>query len=139
MTNGSVMLDIKNLNVHYGDFQALHNISLNIKQGSIVSIIGSNGAGKSTLLNTILGINKPTSGTITFQEQRIDRLPTNKVVAHGISMAPEGSKVFEKMTVKENLLMGAYLSHARQKKNESLEKVYELFPVLQEKAEQQAT
>ncbi|MBP2654792.1 MAG: livF 3 [Firmicutes bacterium] len=139
MTNDGVMLDIAKLNVHYHDFQALNDVSLKVRKGSVVSIIGSNGAGKSTLLNTIMGINKPTSGDIAFMGPSIAGLEPNKVVARGISMSPEGSKVFEKMTVKENLLMGAYLPHARRKVNNSLEKVYELFPVLKEKAEQDAT
>ncbi|MCL6479475.1 MAG: ABC transporter ATP-binding protein [Peptococcaceae bacterium] len=139
MAKGDVILEISGLNVSYGNFQALHDISLKIKQGSIVSIIGSNGAGKSTLLNTITGINKPSSGTITFENRRIDGLATNEIVSRGITMSPEGSRIFQKLTVKENLLMGAYLPHARKKKDESLEKIYHLFPVLKEKAAQKAT
>ncbi|MBP2646185.1 MAG: livF 3 [Firmicutes bacterium] len=139
MTNSKSMLSVNHLNTHYGEFQALHNISLNIRSGSIVSIIGSNGAGKSTLLNTIMGISKPTNGSIVLDGKEIGGLPTNQVVANGISMSPEGSRVFEKMTVEENLLMGAYLKEARKKKNESLEKVYTLFPVLREKREQSAS
>lgn len=136
MTN--VLLEIDKLNVHYRQFQALNNISLKIKQGSIVSIIGSNGAGKSTLLNTILGINKPTSGSITFMDERIDGLPTNRIVTKGLSMSPEGSKVFPNLTVKENLLMGAYTPHARNNKEAMLHKAYDLFPILKEKSKQEA-
>ncbi|MBP2654146.1 MAG: livF 3 [Firmicutes bacterium] len=139
MTTENTMLAVDNLNVHYGDFKALHNISLKISSGSVVSIIGSNGAGKSTLLNTIMGINKPSDGTIAFFSKKIGGMPTNQVVAEGISMSPEGSRVFEKMTVEENLLMGAYLKQARQRKDERLEKVYGLFPVLKEKREQHAS
>jgi len=139
MMNDNTILEVKNLNVNYGDFQALHNISLKIKKGSVVSIIGSNGAGKSTLLNTILGINKPTSGKISFLGDQIESMATHEIVAKGISMAPEGSKVFQKMTVKENLIMGAYLPHVRKNKEAMLEKVYTLFPVLKEKSEQEAT
>lgn len=138
MANDYVLLAVDKLNVHYGDLQALHEVSLSIKSGSVVSIIGSNGAGKTTLLSTILGINKPTSGQITFLDKKISGLPTNKIVGQGVSMSPEGSRVFQKMTVKENLLMGTYLSHARKDKEVTLQKVYELFPVLQEKSEQQA-
>ena len=140
MTNNeSIILKANNLNVHYGDLQALHDVSISIKKGSIVSIIGSNGAGKSTLLNTIIGINKPTSGRITFNNEEITGMLTNRIVSKGITMSPEGSRVFQKMSVKENLLMGAYLPHARKKKEELLAKVFELFPVLKEKSAQLAT
>jgi branched-chain amino acid transport system ATP-binding protein len=139
MMNDNIILEVKNINVSYGDFQALHNISLKIKRGSIISIIGSNGAGKSTLLNTILGINKPTSGTISFLSDDIEGMLTHEIVAKGISLSPEGSKVFPKMTVKENLIMGAYLPHVRKNKEVMLEKAYTLFPVLKEKSEQEAT
>jgi len=139
MLKGGIMLEVLRLNVHYGDFQALHNISLKIKHGSIVSIIGSNGAGKTTLLNTILGFNKPTSGIVAFQGEKINAMPTHKIVEQGLTMSPEGSKVFQKMTVKENLLMGAYLPKARKDKEETLELVYDMFPILREKAEQSAT
>jgi len=140
MTNMTdTILKADNLNVYYGDLQALYDVSIKIKKGSIVSIIGSNGAGKSTLLNTIIGINKPTSGEITFNDKQITGMPTNKIVSKGITMSPEGSRVFQKMSVKENLLMGAYLPHARKKNEELLEKVFELFPVLKEKSSQMAT
>lgn len=139
MTEDKVLLEVTDLDVHYGDYQALHKVSMKIKSGSVVSIIGSNGAGKSTLLNTILGINKCTNGNITFLKEQISNLQTNKIVAKGVTMSPEGSKVFEKMTVRENLLMGAYLPNARKNRHVSLEKVYELFPVLKEKWNQEAT
>lgn len=139
MTGRDILLEVSNLNVHYGELQALHTISMKIKKNAIVSIIGSNGAGKSTLLNTIMGMNKPASGSITFLGDRIDGMQTNKIVAKGVSLSPEGSSVFQKMTVKENLLMGAYLPHARANTAANLEKVYRLFPALQEKAGQQAS
>lgn len=138
MTNENVIMNIDKLNVHYRDFQALHDVSLKVKKGSVVSIIGSNGAGKSTLLNTILGINRPSSGQITVLDQTIHGLPTNQIVAKGVSMSPEGSRVFPRLTVKENLLMGAYLPHARKNKEVLLEKVFDLFPVLKEKKQQEA-
>ncbi|KUO63010.1 MAG: ABC transporter ATP-binding protein [Gracilibacter sp. BRH_c7a] len=138
MTNDNVLLAIDKLNVHYRQFQALYDVSVKIKKGSIVSIIGSNGAGKSTLLNTILGINRPTSGSVTFMDQRIDGLPTNRIAAKGLSMSPEGSRVFPNLTVKENLLMGAYIPQARKNKEAMLEKAYDLFPVLKEKSKQEA-
>jgi len=134
-----VMLEVESLNVHYGDFQALHNVSLSIKRGSVVSLIGSNGAGKTTLLNAIMGVNKPTSGAISFLGERVDGLPTHKIVAKGLAMSPEGGRVFPKMTVKENLLMGAYLPNARGKKVAAMEKVFSLFPVLKEKSDDEST
>jgi branched-chain amino acid transport system ATP-binding protein len=139
MTNGKTVLAVAGLNVYYGDFQALYDISLEIKSGAVVSIIGSNGAGKTTLLNTIMGINKPASGTITFLGQNIQGLSTNRIVARGITMSPEGSRVFQKMTVRDNLLMGAYLPQARKDKEETLERVYRLFPWLKERGGQLAT
>ena len=133
------LLTVENLDVHYGDLQALYNVSLQISPGSIVSIIGSNGAGKSTLLGTITGINKPTRGKITFKSQDIGSVPTHTIVAKGITMSPEGSRVFEKMSVEENLFMGAYLPNARRKRQELLKRVYGLFPALKEKSGQLAT
>jgi branched-chain amino acid transport system ATP-binding protein len=132
-------LQVKNVRVGYGDLQALHGVSLDIPQGAVVSIIGPNGAGKSTLLNTICGICKPTSGEITFKNERIDGLETNKIVRRGISMAPEGSRVFQSMSVMENLLMGAFRSDARKKRVELLDNAFELFPILKKKAEQLTT
>lgn len=141
MTQNQVktMLQVENLSVNYGDFQAIHGVSLVIPEGSIVSIIGSNGAGKSTLLNTIMGINKPREGSITFENQLISGMPTNKIVSAGVTMSPEGSHVFENMTVLDNLLMGSYLPHLRANKENQLEKVFSLFPVLKEKSSQLST
>jgi branched-chain amino acid transport system ATP-binding protein len=133
------LLAVENLDVHYGDLQALHNVSLRIPQGAIVSIIGANGAGKSTLLGAITGLNKPTRGKITFRNEDIGGLHTHDIVSMGITMSPEGSRVFEKMSVEENLLIGAYLSRARKKRKELLKRVYGLFPVLKEKSGQMAT
>ena len=129
-------LQIKNLDVHYGDLQALFDVSMNIPKSGIVSIIGPNGAGKSTLMNTICGLNRPTRGEIFLHDSRIDGLQPNKIVKLGISMAPEGSRVFQSMSVLENLLMGAYKHEARIRKEELLEKTFELFPILKEKAGQ---
>ncbi len=132
-------LQVKNLDVHYGDLKALFDVSMDIPKGGIVSIIGPNGAGKSTLMNTICGLNKPTKGEIVLNDKRIDGLQPNKIVRLGVSMAPEGSRVFQNMSVLENLLMGAYKHEARKKKDELLEKNFEFFPVLKEKANQLAT
>ena len=136
--NRDVLLSVDGLAVHYNNFQALADVSIEVREGSIVSLIGSNGAGKSTLLNTIMGINKPTSGKIVFNGEEIQGLATNKIVAKGICLSPEGSQIFEKLSVEENLLVGAYLPNARKNIAKSMEKVLSLFPMLKEKLEQNA-
>ena len=133
------ILEIDGLSVHYRDFQALFDVSMQIKRGSVTSIIGSNGSGKSTLLNTIMGINRPTGGTIKLNGTDITGMRTSKIVAYGVTMSPEGSSIFEDLTIKENLMMGAYLPHARKRKNELIEKAFSLFPDLKEKSEQPAS
>ena len=133
------ILTIESLNVHYGDFQALYDVSVNIRKGAVTSIIGSNGAGKTTFLNTLMGINKPTSGAIKLNGLDITGARTSNIVARGVTMSPEGSSIFEDMTIRENLLMGAYLPHARKRKNELLEKAFSLFPDLREKSGQLAS
>lgn len=139
MRNEESILKVDCLNTHYGDFHAIHNVSMAFRRGAVTSIIGANGAGKSTLLNTIMGIQKPTSGTVTFCGKEITGARTSKIVAQGVTMSPEGSSVFEEMSVEENLLMGAYLPAPRKKREELLAKVYDLFPALREKAAQHAT
>ena len=134
-----ILLNIENVNVNYGDFLAVHDVSLKVKTGTITALIGANGAGKSTLLNTVMGINKPSKGKITFNGEEITGKRTSMIVQKGITMAPEGSLVFEGMSVKENLLMGAYIPAPRKRKEDLIEKVYTLFPVLKEKEKQLAT
>jgi branched-chain amino acid transport system ATP-binding protein len=133
------ILKIEDLNVHHGALQALYDVNMTVRRGSIVSIIGSNGAGKSTLLGAIAGLNKPTSGKIVLNDAEIGGIQTNKIVAKGVTLAPEGSRVFEKMTVLENLLLGAYLPKARGKKEESLQRIFDLFPALEEKSKELAS
>ncbi len=132
------LLEVKNIDVHYGDFLALTDVSLNVEPGTIVSLIGANGAGKSTIMNTICGFNKPTKGQIIFDGQDISGKKANQIARLGLSMAPEGSHCFERMTVQDNLLMGAYLAKGADRKKR-LEGVYHLFPVLKEKANQMST
>ncbi len=132
------LLEVKNIDVHYGDFLALTDVSLNVEPGTIVSLIGANGAGKSTIMNTICGFNKPTKGQIIFEGQDIAGKKPNQIARAGLSMAPEGSHCFERMTVQDNLLMGAYLAQGAERKRR-LEGVYHLFPVLKEKANQMST
>lgn len=139
MNGEDCILKVENLNSHYGDFHAIHNVSMEFKRGAVTSIIGANGAGKTTLLNSMMGIIKPTSGKVTYCGGDITGRRTSKIVAGGVTMSPEGSSVFEDMSVEENLLMGCYLPVPRKKRRELLAKVYGMFPVLLEKKNQLAT
>jgi len=133
-----VALKVKELDVLYKDFQALWNVSIEVKEGEIVSVIGANGSGKSTLLNTISGLLTPTQGNIEFLGEMIDGLVPHETVDRGISLVPEGRRVFARLTVYENLVMGSYTSRSRAKKDQALIKVYELFPRLKERYNQMA-
>jgi branched-chain amino acid transport system ATP-binding protein len=130
---------VNSLNTSYGKVQALWDVSLHVNEAEIVALIGSNGAGKTTLFNTISGLLCPASGSIIFMGNRIDRLPCNCIVELGISYIPEGGRIFKEMTVRENLEMGAYSMHAWKVRHETFEKVYKVFPILKERAGQQAT
>ena len=132
------MLEVNNLNVFYGKSQALDDVSLKVNEREIVALVGSNGAGKTTLLNTISGLLHPASGSVEFLDQKIDRLAPHKVMQLGICQIPEGRKLFSDMTVRENLEMGAYSSKAWKRRTETLERVYQLFPVLKERRKQSA-
>jgi branched-chain amino acid transport system ATP-binding protein len=132
------MLKINELDTFYGKTQALWEVSLNVAEAEIVALVGSNGAGKTTLLNAISGLLHPASGDIEFLGKRIDDLPVHSVVELGISHIPEGGSVFPDMTVLENLEMGAYPYRAWKKRDETLEQVYQIFPLLKERAEQLA-
>lgn len=132
------MLKVNELTVTYGPHRALTDVSIHADEGEIVVVIGANGAGKSTLLNTIVGLIKPIKGEIKFKGERIDPLPPYKIVEKGVSLVPEGRRVFPKLTVLENLELGAYTKRARQKKNENLEFVFKLFPRLKERKHQKA-
>ena len=132
------MLEISSLNTLYGKVQALWDVCLQVNEAEIVALVGSNGAGKTTLLNTISGILRPASGSVTFLGQRIDGLPSHTIVELGISLVPEGGRVFPDMTVRENLEMGAYPYRAWKQKEQILEQVYQVFPVLKERAGQLA-
>jgi branched-chain amino acid transport system ATP-binding protein len=132
------MLEIDNLSVSYGIIPALHDVSFNVKQNEIVTLLGSNGTGKSTILNSIQGFMKCPVGRIIFQDQPIQNLPPHKIVDMGIVQVPEGSKAFPYMTVKENLLLGAYRSNSWKKRKETLEYVYSLYPILKERSNQTA-
>ena len=132
------LLEVNHIDVHYGDFLALKDVSIHVEPGTIVSLIGANGAVKSTIMNTICGLNKPTKGDIIFDGQNIAGKKPNQIARLGLSMAPEGSHCFERMTVQDNLLMGAYLAK-KDERMQRLENVYKLFPILKEKANQMST
>ena len=132
------MLEVSNLDVFYGKSQALRGVSLKVAEKEIVALVGTNGAGKTTLLNTISGLLHPVSGSVEFLGKRIDRLAPHKIMKLGISQIPEGRKLFTDMTVRENLEMGAYTSEAWKRRKETLEQVYQVFPVLKERRKQSA-
>ncbi len=132
------MLRAENLESGYGPMQVLWEPTLEVKQGTITSLLGPNGVGKSTLLRTILGTVQPWNGTIVYEDQHITFLPTHKKVDLGLTLVPEGKHLFKGMTVHENLVMGAYRKGALKYKAESLELVYSLFPRLEERAKQRA-
>lgn len=131
------MLTASHLNVFYGDIQALWDVSFNINKGEIVTLVGSNGAGKSTVMKTIAGLLKPRSGNLMFKDIKLARLPAYKIVELGISLVPEGRRLFPEMTVLENLLVGASVKTARKYRQTNIEWIYELFPVLKERSKQQ--
>lgn len=132
------MLSISNLCSYYGDIEALHGISLNVKEGQIVTLVGANAAGKSSALNCISGIISKKKGPIEFFDRRIDRLPAHRVVGLGLVQVPEGRRVFPFMSVFENLEMGCYAHLPRSKKRENLTRVFELLPILKERRRQLA-
>ena len=130
------LLAIKDLAVSYGSVQALWGVSAYVKEGGIVALIGANGAGKSTLLKTISGMNKPKSGGVYYSGKELSGLTPEEVVNEGISLVPEGRRLFTRLTVTENLELGAYVPRARPLMRESLERVYELFPILKSRGAQ---
>jgi len=132
------MLNVNDINVYYGNIQALKRISLEINEGEIVTLIGANGAGKSTLLKTISGLLKPKQGEILFKGNSIGGKPAQSIVKMGISHVPEGRRVFANMSIEENLELGAYLRKDKAGIKQDIEKVYELFPRLLERQKQQA-
>jgi branched-chain amino acid transport system ATP-binding protein len=133
------MLEVEKIESGYGDLQVLWDVSLKVSEGDLVSIIGSNGAGKTTLLRTIGGLLYPKSGKIKFLEKDITKLKPHKRALLGIAHVMEGRKLFPALTVEENLKMGAYLPQAWNKRNETLEIVHNLFPILKERSKQLAS
>jgi len=135
------MLNIRNLESGYGSLKVLRHISIHVRAGEIVTIIGANGAGKTTLLKTIAGLIRPRAGEMLFGQEDITRLSPEKIVFLGCSLVPEGRQVFAPMTVRENLLLGGYVQFKRNKKNEvdaDLGKIFDMFPRLKEREGQLA-
>jgi len=135
---GEEMLVVRDLNVSYGNIAAVKGVSLTVRQGEIVTLIGSNGAGKSTTLRTVSGLLRPKSGDVTFLGSSITSVPGHKIVGRGICHSPEGRRIFPRMTVLENLELGAFLRTERGAIQRDLERVLELFPRLKERIAQKA-
>lgn len=133
------MLKVNNIDVYYDKVQALFDVSIEVRDHEIISIIGANGAGKSTLMKTIMGLNRPKKGSIEFQGARIDQIKAHTIVGRGIVYVPEGREIFPEMTVRENLEMGAFSRrYPKQKLEEKIQESYDLFPRLFERKGQMA-
>jgi branched-chain amino acid transport system ATP-binding protein len=132
------LLELKEIDVTYGQAQVLHGVSIAVSREQIVCLIGANGAGKSTLLSAISGLVRPASGEIIFESQRIDRWPVDKIVRSGLIQVPEGRDIFTGLTVYQNLLLGSYSVQPRKGTSKDLDKVYAHFPILTERASQTA-
>ena len=130
------MLELKDVHTYYGNIHALKGVSLRVEKGEIVTLIGSNGAGKSTTLRTIQGINRPRSGTILLEGVALEKLPPHEIAMRGVAQSPEGRMIFPRMTVLENLEMGAYARKDRTGFDQDLERAFTLFPRLRERVSQ---
>jgi len=130
------MMEVQAVNTYYGNIHALKDVSISVEKGEIVTIIGANGAGKSTMLKTTSGLLKPRTGSIRLEGEELTRLRPHEIVMKGVIQVPEGRRVFGRLTVKENLEMGAFTSSDSRKNNENLERVYTLFPRLKERSKQ---
>lgn len=133
-----MLLEVKDLWVHYGRAEALRGVSLEVPEGSVVTLLGANGAGKTTVLRTISGLKRPSQGEIWYDGQRIDSLPPHEIVRRGIAQVPEGRQLFQSLTVKQNLLMGAFLVKKKGEFLEKVEKMTEHFPNLKDRLSHRA-
>jgi branched-chain amino acid transport system ATP-binding protein len=136
--SGNVVLELKNVDTSYGPVEVLRNVSLEVKEGEIVSLLGPNAAGKTTTLRTILGMVKPRSGEITVNGQRVDGEATPKIVSKGVTMVPENRRLFARMSVKENLEIGTQLRDDKDAIQKDMEEILKMFPRLQERIRQRA-
>jgi branched-chain amino acid transport system ATP-binding protein len=132
------LLDVKDIHVFYGNIEAVKGMSFHVDQGEIVCLIGANGAGKTTTLRTVSGLLKPREGAIFYEGQRIDLLPAHEIVAFGVAQSPEGRRIFPRMSVRENLDMGAFIRRDPEGQREDMDRIMELFPILKERARQAA-
>ncbi|HEM5005697.1 TPA: ABC transporter ATP-binding protein [Streptococcus suis] len=132
------MLEVKNLSVNYGVIEAVKDVSFEVNEGEVVTLIGANGAGKTSILRTISGLVRPPAGTISFLGNEIQKVPARKIVADGLSQVPEGRHVFAGLTVMENLEMGAFLRNNREENQANLKKIFARFPRLEERKNQDA-
>ena len=135
MSENKCLLQVENLNVYYGSIHAIKDISFHVNEGEVVTLIGANGAGKSTTLNTIAGLLKPKSGSVTFDGKVISGLPANSILPLGMALCPEGRRIFQHMTVRENLEMGGY-SRPRKESDDSIDQMFQRFPRLKERRKQ---
>jgi branched-chain amino acid transport system ATP-binding protein len=136
--NGNLILQLEDVHTYYGAIHALKGISLDVREGEIVTLLGANGAGKSTTLRSINGLNRPRQGTIRFLGKEITSTPAHEIVKRGIAQSPEGRRLFPRMSVMENLEMGAFQRSDRAGIREDIERVFQLFPRLQERRDQKA-
>ena len=127
------MLEVENVSSFYGMVQILRDVTFKVEEKEILSIIGPNGAGKTTLVKTIMGFLHPEVGTIKFKGEKIEKMPTYEIVKRGLTMIPEGREIFPRMTIEENLMLGAYTINDKAKINKTKEDVFEIFPVLKKK------
>jgi len=132
------VLRVQDLEVKYGDFQALWGVSLEVREGEVVCLLGPNGAGKSTLISAVSGLIRPSKGRIEFRGERIDGLPTHEIVTRGLSQVMEQRRLFPYLSVEKNLVLGSFQKQARAQRAQSLEWVFELFPILRERRNQLA-
>jgi branched-chain amino acid transport system ATP-binding protein len=133
-----ILLELRGVDVSYGDLPALRDVSLTVEDGEILSVVGANGAGKTTMLRTISGLLHPRAGEILLENARMDRLPCHAVVERGVVQVPEGRKIFPSLTVLENLELGSYTPRAKAERRRSLDRVFDLFPILGERRRQPA-
>ena len=132
------MLEVRDLRVHYGTVEAVKGVSFHLDAGEMISLIGANGAGKSTILRALTGLVQPSAGTITFENSSLVGLSPHQIIRMGIGHVPEGRRLFPKMTVLENLRMGAYLQRSKADVAATLKRIYEHFPILKERGQQRA-
>lgn len=133
-----MLLEVRKLHIHYDKVEAVKGVSLALEEEQIITLIGANGAGKSSILKTISGLVRPSSGEVLYRGKRIDRAPPSTIVEMGIVHVPEGRRIFKLMTVRENLRMGGYLNKVRADVSQDMDEIYDRFPILRDKQNQQA-